>query len=83
MYLDFEKEEKGYKRFYLTRENIISNIGKKICYVDKRTVCKYRGYYTVQIGIIHSVRYSRLLLNDGDNEVDIRDILECGIKTEV
>jgi len=33
--LDFEKEEKGYKQFYPTRDNIKNNIGKMICYVDR------------------------------------------------
>ncbi len=79
-YLDFENEEKGYEKFYLNRESIRKNIGKQICFVDKRNICPHRGYYNVDYGILHSVRYSKLLLDDGDREVDIRDVVECGIK---
>jgi len=78
--LNFEKEEKGFKKFYPTRENIKANIGKIICYVDR--VDPYRGYFSVQYGIIHSIRYSTLYLNDMDKEVDIRDIKDCGIENE-
>lgn len=77
-YLDFEKEEKGFKPFYPSRENIRENIGKKICYVNR--VDPHRGYYTVHYGVIHSVHYSRLFLNDANEEVDIRDIKEAGIE---
>lgn len=77
-YLDFEKEEKGFKPFYLSRENIRANIGKTICYVNR--VDPHRGYYNVYFGVIHSVRYSTLYLNDGEHEIDVRDVKECGIK---
>lgn len=80
MYLDFDKEEKGYEPFELTRSNIRANIGRKICFVDKRTIDRYRGYYSVQIGVIHSIRYSTLYLDDMEREVDIRDVKECGIE---
>ena len=78
--LDFENEkyEKGYEKFYPTRENIRKNIGKKICFVTY--VDPHRGFYNVIYGVIDSVRYSRLFLNGGNDEVDIRDIKECGIK---
>ena len=76
--LNFEKEEKGYKKFYITRQSVRDNIGKKICYVDY--VEPYRGTYFVRYGIIHSIRYSRLFLDDGFREVDIRDIKESGIQ---
>lgn len=79
-YLDFENEEKGYKPFTLTKENIRANIGKTICYVDY--VEPYRGAYFVRYGTIHSIRYSRLFLDDMNKEVDVRDIKECGIKIE-
>lgn len=79
--LDFEKEEKGYKPFSITKDNIKANIGKQICYVDY--VEPYRGTYFVRYGIIHSIRYSRLFLNDMDTEVDVRNIKEAGIKIDV
>lgn len=79
--LDFEKEERGYKPFQVTKDNVKANIGKKICYVDY--VEPNRGTYFVRYGIIHSVRYSRLFLNDMDTEVDIRNIKEAGIEIGV
>ena len=78
--LDFEKDEKGYEPFVVNKENVRLNIGKKICYVDY--VEPYRGTYFVRYGTIHSIRYSRLFLNDMDKEVDVRDIKEAGIKIE-
>lgn len=76
--LDFDKQEKGYKPFKINRENIKANIGKKICYVDY--VEPNRGTYFVRFGVIHSIRYSRLFLNDMEKEVDIRDIKQAGIE---
>lgn len=84
-YLDFENpnHEKGYTPFYPTRENLKKNIGAKICYVTTKDVDKYRGTFFVRHSVIHSVRYSQLFLGDnGHGQVDIRDILECGIKIE-
>jgi hypothetical protein len=79
-YLNFEKEEKGFELFEPTKENLKANIGKRICYVD--FVEPYRGTYFVRYGRIHSMKYSRLYLNDGDREIDVRDIIECGIEIE-
>jgi len=79
--LDFEKEEKGYQKFQISKENIKKNIGKKICYVDY--VEPNRGTYFVRYGVIHSIRYSRLFLNDMDKEVDVRNIKEAGIKIDL
>lgn len=76
--LDFEKEEKGYKPFYLSRDNINKNIGKRICYVTR--VDPHRGYYKVEYGTIDRVRYNRLFLDDYNKEIDIRDVKECGIE---
>jgi hypothetical protein len=78
--LDFENEkyEKGLKPFKVTKENIRANIGKRICYVDY--VEPYRGTYFVRYGTIHSIRYSRLFLDDMVREVDIRKIIEAGIE---
>ena len=79
-YLDFEKEEKGFEQIFLNAETIKANIGKRICYVNKRDIDQYRGYYNVRYGTIHSKRYSTLFLDDGNRDVDIRDIVECGIE---
>jgi hypothetical protein len=79
-FLDFDKEEKGYQPFDLTLKNIRNNIGKKICLVESKDYCRYRGGYTVRYYIIHSVRYKTLYVDDGHNTIDIRDVLECGIE---
>jgi hypothetical protein len=79
--LDFKKQEKGYKKFYPTRENIKANIGKRICYVNY--VEPYRGTYFVRYGVIYALRYSRVFLSeDFGVEVHIRGIIECGIEIE-
>lgn len=75
--LNFDGEEAGYKQFFPTRENVKQNIGKKICYVDY--VEPYRGTYFVRHGVIESIRYSILTLDNG-RTVDIRNIKEAGIK---
>lgn len=77
-YLNFEKEEKGYKPFEVTRQNIKKNIGKRICYVDY--VEPNRGSYFVRYGVIESIRYSYLYFSNGSSEVDIRNIKEAGIE---
>lgn len=85
-YLDFqnEKYEKGYMPFYPSRENLKANIGKKICYVINRDTDKNRGTFFVRRSTIHSVKYNQLFLGEnGYGQVDIRDILECGIEISV
>ena len=78
--LDFESEkhEKGYEKFCPTKANLKENIGRRICYVDY--VEPNRGTYFVRYGVIHSIRYSVLFLDDMNREVDIRNIKECGIQ---
>ena len=76
--LDFNKHEKGYKPFKVNRDNVIANVGKRICYVDY--VEPNRGTYFVRYGVLHSIRYSRLFLDDMNKEIDIRNIKEAGIE---
>jgi hypothetical protein len=77
-YLNFDKEEKGYEPFLLTKENVKKHIGRRICYVDY--VEPYRGTYFVRYGTISSIRYSKIYFDDGNSEVDIRNIKEAGIQ---
>ena len=76
--LDFDKQEKGYKPFKVNKDNVRSNVGKRICYVDY--VEPNRGTYFVRYGVLHSIRYSRLFLDDMNKEIDIRNIKEAGIE---
>jgi hypothetical protein len=78
--LDFENDEKGYKPFVVNKENVRANIGKRICYVDY--IDPDRGAYFVRYGTIHSIRYSRLFLDNMNKEVDVRFIKEAGIEIE-
>ena len=78
--LDFNNQENGYERLAPSPENFKKNIGKTICYVD--FIEPYRGTFFVRYATIHSVIRNRLFVNDGHNEVDIRDIIDCGIKIE-
>ena len=82
-YLDYEKQENGFMSFDLTAENIKANKGKRICYVRSADIDRERGYVFVRHARIHSKRYSRLLLNNGDDSIDIRDVLECGIEQTI
>ena len=81
--LDFEDEryQKGYALFKLSKESAKKNIGKSICYLLKRDYDSRRGYMSVRYGTINAVRYSQLIFEHGDS-IDIRDVLECGIKIE-
>ncbi|MDD5589042.1 MAG: hypothetical protein PHP92_03210 [Candidatus Nanoarchaeia archaeon] len=79
-YLNFDNQEKGYREFSITKDNVIKNKGKNIVYLRGSDVDKYRGYVFPQYGILYDMRYSILFLNDGNTEVDVRDIIECGIK---
>jgi len=78
--LDFENEkrEKGYKPFQLTPESIAANIGKTICYVDY--VEPHRGTYFVRYGVIHGSKRKMLIIDNGNKEIEISKIKECGIK---
>jgi len=82
-YLDFDKQEKGYEKFELNTESIKANIGRQICYVNKRRIDKNRGYYNVEYGTIHGKHYSTLLIDEGNVSIDIRDVEECGIQIEI
>jgi len=81
-YLDFENEkyEKGFKPFYLSKEKVRANIGKRICYVRKWSIDPHRGYYKVEHARIHSMRYNTLYIDDGNDSIHVRDVIECGIE---
>lgn len=79
--LDFEndKYQKGYKKFDPTnRELVKKNIGKIMCYVTY--VDPHRGYFNVHYGRIHSVKYSKIYMDNMSKEVHVRDIKDCGIE---
>ncbi len=81
-YLDFENEkyEKGYEPFELTDANIKANEGRTIVWVTSRDVDSARGYVSPRFGKIYKKRYSYLTVNDSGETIDVRDVLECGIK---
>lgn len=81
-YLDFEKEEKGFKELTLNIAEFKKNIGKKICFVNKRRICKHRGWYDISYGTIAGTYYNTIYLNDYNDSIDLRDIAEAGIKIE-
>ena len=78
--LNFEKEEKGYKSFSINPQSVKDNKGKMICYVD--FVEPYRGTYFVRYGKLYSLKKGILFLDDGEREVSVRKIKECGIKID-
>lgn len=81
-YLDFDNEkwQKGYKPFEPSKENVLANVGKKICYLLKKDYDSYRGYMRVKYGVIQSRRYSYVYVGNGNDSFDARDVLECGIE---
>lgn len=83
-WLNFEdaRFEKGYKPIDLTPENIRANKGKRIVYLLKQNIEAIRGYAFPRYATIHSKRYSQLLIDDGNDSIDLRDVVECGIKIE-
>lgn len=79
-WLNFEKEEKGYKPFTLTTQSIRENVGKKICYLRKRDIVSSRGICFTRFATLHSKKYSQIFINNGHDSIDIRDVVECGIE---
>ena len=77
-WFDYETTETGYKPFYVSKDTVKSNKGKRIVYVRRSDVDSNRGYCFPQYGILDSMRYSELIFDD-ENTVDSRDIIECGI----
>lgn len=83
-WLNFEDEkfEKGYKPFELTAQNIKANKGKRIVYLLSRDINSARGYAFPKYANIYEKRYSQLLLDGGHDSIDLRDVVECGIKID-
>jgi len=82
MYLNFDKQEKGYKPFSLTKENVKANVGKYIVYLRKCDVDENRGYAYPRFAKLHDMKYSQVILDEGFDSIDKRDVIECGIKIE-
>lgn len=78
--IDFENEFKNYERIYPSAQNFKNNIGKQIIWVDR--IDPYRGYFSIKTAIIHGMHYKRLLIDDGYDSIDIRDIKDCGVKND-
>lgn len=74
------KFEYGYKPFNINRESAKLNKGKKIVYVRNQDIDRHRGYAFPRYAVIHGSHYSQLLIDNGNDSVDMRDIIECGIE---
>lgn len=84
-YLIFDKSgrfEYGYKRFQLTEKNIKENQGKAIVYLRKQDIDTRRGMAFPRYGTIGKKRYSTMYFHDYSDSIDLRDVVECGIKIE-
>lgn len=82
-YLIFDqpgKFEYGFKPFKLTPENIKNNQGASIVYLRNCDIESSRGLAFPRYITIGKKRYSTLYSYDGNDSVDIRDVVECGIK---
>jgi hypothetical protein len=82
MWLNFDKQEKGYREFLLTKENVKANRGKQIVYLRKFDIDENRGYAYPRYAKLHDMKYSQVLLDEGFDSIDKRDVVECGIKIE-
>lgn len=81
-YLDFENEkyQKGYELMKWDKATIKSNVGKRICYLLRRDYDENRGTFIVRYATIHSLRYNQVIINDYSDSIDMRDVLEAGVK---
>jgi hypothetical protein len=81
MYFDYEKEQKGYVQIQgLNKDFILANRGRKVVYLLKQNYDRHRGYMFLRTATLFDMLYSRILLDDGKNEIDRRDILEIAIE---
>lgn len=78
-YLNFDKQEKGYEPFQLSRSSAKQNIGKRIVYLRGADIDHRRGWAFPRYGTISAVQYSQVIFENGDS-IDIRSVEECGIK---
>jgi len=81
-FFDLDNEYKEYEKFIINKNNVKKNKGKQILFVQSRYYDSYRGYYSIDSGILTEMIYSTLYLDDYGQQVDKRDILECVIKKE-
>jgi hypothetical protein len=79
-YFDYENEQKGYKPFSITKENIIKNKGKTVCVLKRCDYDPRRGWMFPRYYILHDTRYSQVIIDNGNNSFDKRDVLEIAIK---
>lgn len=80
-YFDLENEFKDYKPFSLKDNKVIKrNIGKKICWVNKRYFDRYRGSFSIDTGRLCDARYSMVYLDNYNQDFDKRDIMACIIE---
>lgn len=82
-WLNFDKQEKGYERISVSKDKLKSLMGKRIVYITSRDVDSLRGYCFPRFGVVSGFYRNRVLLNDSDKDVDIKSIIEAGVKIEL
>lgn len=74
--------EWGYRPISLSTENIKKYAGCRIVYLLRSRVDKSRGYASCNYTTIGRKRYSSLISADGNDDVDLREVIEAGIHLE-
>lgn len=81
-YFDYNKQQKDFEYIQKSKENIKANFGKIFCYLLSKDYDRYRGYISPRYGRITDIKYNNVFINDGDDVIDFRDILEIAVKKE-
>lgn len=79
-YFEYDTYQKGYKPFILNKENVLANKDKWIVYLLKCDYDGYRGYMFPRHSTLHDMRYSQVIIDNGNDSFDKRDVLDIGIE---
>lgn len=77
-YFDMENEYKEWEVFIPTKQNVKDQKGRFVLFV--KYVDPYRGYYSIESGVLEERLYSTLHLDNYGQQVDTRDLRAMIIK---
>lgn len=74
--IDLEKFS-GYKRIPLSKKELKKYIGCKIIYI---TTPHGYCFYDLKFAVLHNVVYNQVIIDDGYDSFDFRDLKDIGVK---